>query len=68
VGKLLAYPERQVSDLTGVPRLLPGIAALSRRGVNGGDMALFRTHPATAAYHNDVEPALCLYGRSLERR
>jgi putative transposase len=26
------------------------------------------THPATAAYRDDVEPALCSYGCSLERR
>ena len=32
------------------------------------DMTYLGIHPVTAAYRSGAEPALCFYGRSLERR
>ena len=46
-----------------------------RRGMNGLALQVQqalgrdpRIHPVTAAYPGGAEPALCFYGRSLERR
>jgi hypothetical protein len=39
-----------------------------RRGQRGAAYEYNRIHPPRAAYRCGAEPALCSYGRSLERR
>ena len=42
--------------------------AAQHHGMSSSMRLLVRIHPVTAAYRDGAEPALCFYGRSLERR